>query len=113
MNEEQAAKVLADLSANEAEHRSFRRRLDDFEGKLQKQNEILIAMERQGNAIERVADSVGRVEKKVTSIDDRVALLEKEPGDKWKKIGFESVKYIVLALVGLAVGYLLSRIGGE
>lgn len=112
MTDEQQAKILADLTANEVEHKSFRRRLDEHENRLAKQNDILLAMQKQSDAIERVADSVGRVEKKVTSIDERVATLEKEPGDKWKKISWEILKYVVLALVGLAVGYVISRIGG-
>ena len=79
---------------------------------MQKQNDILLAMQKQSDAIERVAESVGRVEKKVTSIDERVATLEKEPAEKWRRITWEVLKYVVLALVGLAVGYLLSKIGG-
>lgn len=111
MTEEQLAKILADNAVNDKEHESFRRRLNEHDEKLKQQDKILVAMERQSNAIERVADSVGRVENKVTSIDNRVATLEKEPGDKWKKISFEIVKYVVLALVGLAVGYFLSNVG--
>ena len=108
MNEDQYAEMLATLAANETEHKSFRRRLDDHDGQLKEQNKIIVAMERQSSAIESMNQSVGRVEKKVDSIDGRVALLEKEPGEKWKKITFEVLKYLVIALVGAAAGYIIN-----
>ena len=111
MNEDQYAEIRATLAANETEHKSFRRRLDEHDGQLKEQNKIIVAMERQSSAIESMNQSVGRVEKKVDSIDGRVALLEKEPGEKWKKITFEVLKYLVIALLGLAVGYVLNGIG--
>ena len=77
---------------------------------VREQGEILVQMERQSNAMEHMSESIGRVEKKVNSIDDRVAELEKEPGEKWKKIGFEIIKYLVLAAIGAVAGYLISKI---
>ena len=105
MNEEQ---VSAQLAANETEHKSFRRRLDEHEEQLKKQTDMLVIMERQSNAIENMDKSMGRVEKKVDSIDSRVAQIEKEPGEKWKKITFEVLKYLVIALVGAAAGYIIN-----
>ncbi len=112
MNEEQYAEIRADLASNETEHKSFKRRLDDHDTLLREQSKLISAMEKQTSAIESMNKSVDRVEKKVDSIDVRVADLEKEPADKWKKISFEIVKYIVIALLGLAVGYVIKAIGG-
>lgn len=106
MNEEQYAKIVADIAANETEHKSFKRRLDDHDEALKKQGDILIVMERQSAAIEKMGGAVGRVEKKVDSIDTRVGQLEKEPADKWKKMSLEIIKYILIAAVGFAVSYL-------
>lgn len=100
MNEEQYAKIMANLGSNETEHKSFRRRLDEHDEALKKQNEILVIMERQSNAIEKMGGAVGRVETKVNQIDERVGKLEKEPGENWKKIVFEIIKYLVVAAVG-------------
>ncbi len=107
MNDEQYVEVIGQLSANEQEHKSFRRRLDDHDKAIAEQNKIFLALEKQSSAIESMNNSVGRVEKKVDSISGRVDALEKEPGEKWKKVTWEVVKYVVLALVGLAVGYIL------
>ena len=40
-------------------------------------------------------------------MDSRVAVLEKEPGEKWKKVSWEILKYVLLALAGLAMGWIL------
>lgn len=107
MNEDQYADIRAQLAANEIEHNDFKRRLDNHSESLKKYGEILVIMERQSNAIESMGGAVGRVEKKVDSIDNRVAIIEKEPADKWKKTSWEILKYVVLALVGLAVGWII------
>lgn len=110
MSEEQLAELMASMASNETEHKSFRRRLDGCEEKLDKALNMQLVMERQSAAIENLGKGVGRVEQKVDSIDNRVAELEREPGEKWKKIAFEVVKYVVIALLGLAVGYVINEI---
>ncbi len=95
------------LAKNEQEHKSFRRRLDELEKDVQKQNGILLTLQKQGDAIENMAKTLGDVKTTVESIDKRVDSIEREPADKWKKIMFEVVKYIVLAALGVAVGYLV------
>lgn len=109
MNEEQYAKIVADLAANETEHSSFKRRLDEHDSAIKEQGKIFVALERQSNAIEAMNTSMGRVEKKVDGINDRVDALEQEPADKWKKVTWEIVKYLVLAIVGVAVGWIIKQ----
>ena len=100
-------KVDEQTAANKAEHESFKRRLKDLEEAGKERTEMLLAIQRQGDAIQSmdkkmdgIAVSVGRVEKRVDEI-------EKEPADRYKKLAFEVIKYIVLAVVGVAVGYFL------
>lgn len=100
-------KVERETGQNDTEHRSFRQRLDKLEKADEERTKMLLAIQRQGDAIEGlgkkmdgIASSVGRVEKRVDEI-------EREPADKWKKMSFEIVKYIVLAVLGAFVGYFL------
>lgn len=101
---EHYAEIMARLASNDTEHSSFKRRLDEHDDLLKEQNKILIAIERQSNAIESMNSSMGRVEKKVDGINGRVEALEKEPGEKWKKTTWEALKYVLLAILGLVVG---------
>lgn len=109
MNEEQYADVVAQLASNETEHKSFRRRLDEHDALLKEQNKIVVAIERTSNAIETMNTSMGRVEKKVDSLSGRVDAMEKEPGEKWKKVTWEILKYVLLAVVGLVVGLIVKQ----
>ena len=107
MNDDQYAEIHAQLAANEAEHHEFKRRLDNHADALKKQSEILVLLERQSNAIERMGRAIDRLEGTVESVASRVGNIEKEPADKWKKTTWEVLKYVILALVGLAVGWVL------
>lgn len=111
MNEEQYASIVAQLASNDTEHSSFKRRLDEHDTAIKEQNKIFIALEKQSSAIESMNNSVTRVEGKVDGISKRVDTLEKEPGEKWKKVTWEIIKYLVLALVGVAVGWLIKQGG--
>ena len=107
MNEEQYAEVMAQLASNETEHKSFRRRLEDHDALLREQNNIVIAIEKQSAAIETMNTSMGRVEKKVDILSGRVDAVEKKPGEKWEKVTWEILKYVLLAVAGVVIGKFL------
>jgi peptidoglycan hydrolase CwlO-like protein len=107
MNEEQYAEVVAQLASNETEHKSFRRRLEDHDVLLREQNKIVVAIEKQSNAIETMNTSMGRVESKVDSLSGRVDAVEKKPGEKWEKVTWEILKYVLLAIAGVVIGKFL------
>jgi len=107
MNEEQYAEVVAKLASNETEHKSFCRRLDEHDALLREQNKIVVAIEKQSNAIETMNTSMGRVEKKVDSLSGRVDAMEKKPGEKWEKVTWEILKYVLLAVAGVVIGKFL------
>lgn len=73
------------------------------------------AIESMNEKIDNMSDKVDtkidgmseRVENAVGKLDKRITEIEMEPADKWKKVSFEIVRYIVLAVVGVAVGYLI------
>jgi predicted nuclease with TOPRIM domain len=107
MNEEQYAEVVAKLASNETEHKSFCRRLDEHDAQLREQNNIVIAIEKQSAAIETMNTSMGRVEKKVDILSGRVDAVEKKPGEKWEKVTWEILKYVLLAVAGVVIGKFL------
>ena len=100
-------KVDEQTAANKAEHESFKRRLKDLEDGGKERTEMLLAIQRQGDAIQSMDKKMDGISASVGRVEKRVDEIEKEPADKWKKISFEIVKYVVLAVVGAAVGYFL------
>ena len=107
MDDKDFAEIHAKLLANDVEHAEIKRRLDNHADAIKEQNKMLVQMERQANAIERMGRAIDRLESTVESVASRVGNIEKEPGEKWKKTSWEVLKYVVLALVGLAVGWVL------
>ena len=92
------------MAVNESEHSSFERRLDALDARTQKQNDILVTLEKQNNAIENMGQSLKRIERTVDDVGTRVRTLEAEPGERWKKIAWEFVKYAFLGGLGLIAG---------
>jgi hypothetical protein len=50
---------------------------------------------------------MGRVESKVDSLSGRVDAVEKKPGEKWEKVTWEILKYLLLAVAGVVIGKFL------
>lgn len=113
--------VARATSANKEAHKEYERRLGELEESGKRQSEILVTLQKQADAIESMngkidtfSDKVDskidgmseRVESAVDRLDKRITEIEKEPGEKWKKISFEVIKYIVIAAVGAGVAFL-------
>ncbi|MBP3411370.1 MAG: hypothetical protein J6M10_10295 [Clostridia bacterium] len=100
-------KVDEQTAANRAEHASFKRRLDSLEEAGKERTEMLLAIQRLGDAQEAVAEKVAGIATSVDGVEKRLDKIEKEPGEETKKLRFEIIKYIVLAVLGVFVGYFL------
>ena len=111
MNDEQYAEVLKELAANNKEHESYNRRLKEHDEKLEKQNEILVLLERLTNTVKVLTDNMSEVKSTLHGVDNRLGVIEKEPAEKWKKAGWELFKYVLLAVVAGAVGYITRGAG--
>ncbi len=106
MNDEQYAEIIGALRANEQEHASYNRRLHEHDEKIDKLQQTQIQLANLTNAVNNLASGIGEVKTAVQSVDKRVADLEKEPADKWKKITWEIVKAVVLAAAGAGIAIL-------
>ena len=106
MNEEQYAEVKAALASNDTEHGSFRRRLNEHEAKIEKLQETQVQLANLTNAVNNLATGIGEVKTAVQGVDKRVAELEREPADKWRKITWEIIKAVVMAAVGAGIAIL-------
>lgn len=117
--------VARETAANKEAHKEYERRFDELAESSKRQGDILVTLQKQADAIESmngkidtfsdkvdskidtVSEKVDKAVSKFEKTDERLDKLEKEPGENWKKISFEIIKYIVLAVVGVAVGYFI------
>lgn len=106
MNDEQYAEIVGALRANEQEHTSYNRRLHEHDEKIEKLQQTQIQLANLTNAVNNLASGIGEVKTAVQGVDKRVAELEREPADKWRKITWEIVKAVVMAAVGAGIAIL-------
>ena len=103
MNEEQYAEIIGKLAANDKEHDSYNRRLAEHSEHLTKLDNTFVMLERLTNSVNSLSSSIGDLKNTVQSMDRRVAEIEREPGDKWKKMTWKIVELILAAIVGAAL----------
>lgn len=119
--QEIADEVARETAANAEVHKEHERRIKQLEESGKRQSDILVTLQKQADAIESMNGKIDtfseKVDSKIDSMsermegivnrqDQRITNLEKEPGEKWKKISFEVIKYLVIAAVGAGVAFL-------
>lgn len=119
--QEIADEVARETSANAEVHKEHERRIAQLEENGKRQSDILVTLQKQADAIESMNGKIDtfseKVDSKIDSMsermegivnrqDQRITNLEREPGEKWKKISFEVIKYLVIAAVGAGIAFL-------
>lgn len=106
MNEEQYAEVMGALRANDKEHESYNRRLHEHDEAIKELQQTQIQLANLTNAVNNLATGIGEIKTAVQGVDKRVADLEHEPADKWKKASWKVIELILAAAVGFFISYL-------
>lgn len=90
----------ARMKAVDDENSRQNHRIDKLEGALDKLNEL-------ASSVQVMAQNIATMTQELKRQSDRMEAIEKEPGEKWKKLTW----LIVTGLVGAAVGFFLSKLG--
>ena len=106
MNEEQYAEVMGALRANDKEHESYNRRLHEHDEAIKELQQTQIQLANLTNAVNNLATGIGEIKTAVQGVDKRVADLEHEPADKWKKASWKVIELILAAAIGFLISYL-------
>ena len=105
--QEHVSQLSERIAASGGDQRELLRRVSALESNDRQQSGMNVTIQRQADAIEALQEKVNALAEQLHDVARRVAEIEKEPGERWKKISFEIIKYIVLAAVGAAIGYLM------
>lgn len=93
------------------EHEEFVRRMDEANGRQSKRLEIVEKDVRQigslTTAVEKLAFSMENMVREQMKQGERLDQLESRDGEMWRKV----TSYIVTAVVGAVVCYIMTRIG--
>ena len=80
--------------------------LESVEKEVKEQGKLLQSIDRLAMGLSRLDEKMGDLSEKITVFGNRINLMELKPAEKWEKIGFEVVKYLVLAGIGYAIAKL-------
>lgn len=106
MNEEQYAEVMGALRANDKEHESYNRRLHEHDEAIKELQQTQIQLANLTNAVNNLATGIGEIKTAVQGMDKRVADIEHEPADKWKKASWKMIELILAAAIGFLISYM-------
>ena len=106
MNDEQYAEVMGALRANDKEHESYNRRLHEHDEAIKELQQTQVQLANLTNAGNNLATGMTDLKTVVQGVDRRVAEMEKEPADKWKKASWKVVELLLAAAVGFLISYL-------
>ena len=106
MNDEQYAEVMGALRANDKEHESYNRRLHEHDEAIKELQQTQVQLANLTNAVNNLATGMTDLKTVVQGVDRRVAEMEKEPADKWKKATWKVVELLLAAAVGFLISYL-------
>lgn len=106
MNDEQYAEIMGALRANDKEHESYNRRLHEHDEAIKELQQTQVQLANLTNAVNNLATGMTDLKTVVQGVDRRVAEMEKEPADKWKKASWKVVELLLAAAVGFLISYL-------
>ena len=90
----------ARMKAVDDENGRQNHRIDKLEGALEKLNEL-------ASSVQVMAQNIATMTQEIKRQSDRLEEIEKEPGEKWRKLTW----LIVTAVAGGLAGWILSRLG--
>lgn len=91
---------IAQLEAND---KNIFHQLDEIKNEQKDQRKLVIA-------VEKIATETKQISEKVDRIDNRISIVEAEPGRKYNKYKETIITSIITLIVGLIIGGLFSLI---
>lgn len=88
----------------------YGRRLDGIEAEVKEQGKLLQSIDRLAMGLTRLDEKMGDLSCKIDTFGSRINMIELKPAEKWERIAYEVLKYIVLAGVGFLAAKLIGGV---
>lgn len=86
-----------------------KRRLDGIESEVKEQGKLLNTIDKLVAGLARFDEKITDLSNKIDGLGSRINLIELKPAEKWERIIFEILKYVVLAGAGFLAAKLLGK----
>ena len=85
-------------------------RLESVEKDVKEQGKLLQSIDRLAMGLTRLDEKMGDLSCKIDTFGSRINMIELKPAEKWERIVFEVLKYVVLAGVGFLAAKLIGGV---
>ncbi len=85
-------------------------RLGTVEREVKEQGKLLQSIDRLAMGLSRLNEKMGDLSVKMDNFGSRINLIELKPAEKWERIIYEVLKYIVLAGLGFIAAKLIGGV---
>ena len=85
-------------------------RLESVEKDVKEQGKLLQSIDRLAMGLTRLDEKMGDLSCKIDTFGSRINMIELKPAEKWERIIFEVLKYVVLAGVGFLAAKLIGGV---
>ena len=85
-------------------------RLESVEKDVKEQGKLLQSIDRLAMGLTRLDEKMGDLSCKIDTFGSRINMIELKPAEKWERIAYEVLKYIVLAGVGFLAAKLIGGV---
>ena len=106
--EKLSVEVHKEFARRMEEHNAVQdKRIDALEQNVQEIQTLTVSVEKMAIGIESMTKELGKQSDSIGKLDVRLDAIEREPGEKWKKI----LWYVLIAFVGAGLVIIGQRIG--
>lgn len=84
------------------------RRLDEVEGEVKEQGKLLNAIDKLVSGLARFDEKITDLSKQIDGLGGRIKLIELKPAEKWERIIYKIIEYVVLG----GLGFLAAKLFG-
>lgn len=91
----------------EEEHARQNRRIGDLEKSVEKNNELLVSVERLAVSIENMQKEQQAQGKRLEVLGDEIDELKGRDGEMWRK----AIGYVITSVISIFIGYIFTQLG--
>ncbi len=114
MNAQELTTTVRDIEKTVSAHdeciKDHGRQISEVRAEVKEQGKLLQSIDRLAMGLTRLDEKMGDLSCKIDTFGSRINMIELKPAEKWERIIFEVLKYVVLAGVGFLAAKLIGGV---
>ena len=114
MNAQELTTTVRDIEKTVSAHdeciKDHGRQIGEVRAEVKEQGKLLQSIDRLAMGLTRLDEKMGDLSCKIDTFGSRINMIELKPAEKWERIAYEVLKYVVLAGVGFLAAKLIGGV---